>query len=70
MITLDRYKQNLKRVLVTVVLISTIYALGTQNGEQNILDRWENRWFESDWYDTKSIEEFLYDTDYSIELGE
>ena len=53
MITLDRYKQNLKRVLVTVVLISTSYALGTQNGEQNILDRWENRWFESDWYDTK-----------------
>ena len=70
MITLDRYKQNLKRVLVTVVLISTSYALGTQNGEQNILDRWENRWFESDWYDTKSIEDFLYDTDYSIELEE
>ena len=62
--------KNLRRILVTVVLISTSYALGTQNGEQNILDRWEKRWFESDWYDTKSIEDILYDTDYSIELGE
>ena len=65
-----KLNKNLKRVLVTVALVSTSFALGTQNGEQNILERWENRWFESDWYDTKSIEEFLYDTDYSIELGE
>ena len=65
-----KLNKNLKRVLVTVALVSTSFALGTQNGEQNILDRWENRWFESDWYDTRSIEDFLYDTDYSIELGE
>ena len=65
-----KINKNLRRVLVTVALVSTSFALGTQNGEQNILNRWENRWFESDWYDTKSIEDFLYDTDYSIELGE
>ena len=64
-----KLNKNLRRVLVTVALVSTSFALGTQNGEQNILNRWENRWFESDWYDTKSIEDFLYDTDYSIELG-
>ena len=65
-----KLNKNLRRVLVTVALVSTSFALGTQNGEQNILNRWENRWFESDWYDTKSIEDFLYDTDYSIKLGE
>ena len=65
-----KLNKNLRRVLVTVALVSTSFALGTQNGEQKILDRWENRWFESDWYDTRSIEDFLYDTDYSIELGE
>ena len=65
-----KLNKNLKRVLVTVALVSTSFALGTQNGEQNILERWENRWFESDWYDTRSIEDFLYNTDYSIELGE
>ena len=65
-----KLNKNLRRVLVTVALVSTSFALGTQNGEQNILNRWENRWFESDWYDTRSIEDFLYDTDYSIELGE
>ena len=65
-----KLNKNLRRVLVTVALVSTSFALGTQNGEQNILNRWENRWFESDWYDIRSIEDFLYDTDYSIELGE
>jgi len=65
-----KLNKNLRRVLVTVVLIGTGYTLGIQNGEQNILDRWENRWFESDWYDTRSIEDFLYDKDYSIKLGE
>ena len=65
-----KLNKNLRRALVTVALVSTSFYFGTQNGEQNILDRWENRWFESDWYDTKSIEDFLYDTDYSIELGE
>ena len=57
-----KINKNLRRVLVTVALVSTSFYFGTQNGEQNILDRWENRWFESEWYDTKTIEEFLYDT--------
>jgi hypothetical protein len=65
-----KLNKNLKRVLVTVALVSTGFALGTQNGEQKILDRWENRWFESKWYDLQSIEDILYDIDYSIELGE
>lgn len=65
-----KLNKNLKTALITVVLVGTSYTLGTQNGEQNILDRWEDRWFESDWYDTRSIEDFLYDKDYSIELGE
>ena len=65
-----KINKNLRRVLVTVALVSTSFALGTQNGEQKILDRWENRWFESKWYDLQSIEDILYDKDYSIELGE
>ena len=65
-----KINKNLRRVLVTVALVSTGFALGTQNGEQKILDRWENRWFESKWYDLQSIEDILYDIDYSIELGE
>ncbi len=65
-----KLNKNLKRVLVTVALVSTGFALGTQNGEQKVLDRWENRWFESKWYDLQSIEDILYDKDYSIELGE
>ena len=65
-----KLNKNLRRALVTVALVSTSFALGTQNGEKNILDRWENRWFESKWYDLNSIEDILYDKDYSIELGE
>ena len=59
-----KLNKNLRRVLVTVALVSTSFALGTQNGEQNILNRWENRWFESDWYDTRTIEDFLYDKEF------
>ena len=65
-----KINKNLRRVLVTVALVSISFALGTQNGEQNILNRWENRWFKSKWYDLQSIEDILYDKDYSIELGE
>jgi hypothetical protein len=61
---------KLKRTVFTVSLVIVSFMLGTKSGEQTILDRWENRWFESDWYDTRSIEDFLYDKDYSIELGE
>ena len=59
-----KLNKNLKRVLVTVALVSTGFALGTQNGEQKILDRWENRWFESKWYDLQSIEDILYDKEW------
>ncbi len=65
-----KINKNLRRVLVTVALVSTSFYFGTRNGEQNILDRWENRWFESDCYDLQSIEDIIYDKDYSIELGE
>ena len=65
-----KINKNLRRVVVTLVLISAGFVFGKQTGEQEILNRWENRWFESDWYDTRSIEDLLYDTDYSIELGE
>ena len=65
-----KINKNLKRVLVTLALITIGFTVGKQQGEQEILDRWEDRWFDSDWYDTRSIEDFLYDKDYSIELGE
>ena len=55
--------------MITLAVIGTSYSLGKQQGEQTIIDRWENRWFESEWYDTQSIEDILLDTDYSIELG-
>ena len=59
-----KLNKNLRRVLVTVALVSTGFALGTQNGEQKILNRWENRWFESKWYDLQSIEDILYDSEW------
>ena len=65
-----KINKNLKSMLVTLAIVGTSYAIGKQQGEQTILDRWEDRWFESEWYDIRSIEEFLYDTDYSIKLGE
>ena len=67
-----KINKNLKSMLVTLVIVGTSYAIGKQQGEQTILDRWEDRWFESDWYDTRTIEEFLYDTEdgYWISLGE
>ena len=67
-----KLNKNLKRVLVTCALITAGFTVGKQQGEQTILDRWEDRWFESDWYDTRTIEEFLYDNEdgYWVELGE
>jgi hypothetical protein len=59
-----KLNKNLRRALVTVALVSTSFYFGTQNGEQNILDRWENRWFDSEWYDHKSIEDILYDKEW------
>ena len=65
-----KIKENIKKAVVTIVLVTTSFIAGHQNGEQEVLNRWEDRWFDSDWYDTRSIEDFLYDKDYSIELGE
>ena len=65
-----KINKNLKRVLVTLALITAGFTVGKQQGEQTILDRWENRWFDSEWYDYRSIEDILYDKDYSIKLGE
>jgi hypothetical protein len=57
-----KLNKNLKRVLVTLALIAVGFTAGKQQGEQEILNRWENRWFDSEWYDYKSIEEILYDS--------
>ena len=65
-----KINKNLRRVVVTLVLISAGFVFGKQTGEQEVLNRWENRWFDSDWYDTRSIEDIIYDKNYSIELGE
>ena len=65
-----KINKNLSTALITIALVGTSYGLGKQQGEQTIIDRWENRWFESKWYDLESIEDILYDKDYSIELGE
>ena len=65
-----KINKNLRTALITIALVGTSYGLGKQQGEQTILNRWENRWFESDWYDLQSIEDILLDTDYSIELGD
>jgi hypothetical protein len=65
-----KINKNLRTALITIALVGTSYGLGKQQGEQIIIDRWENRWFESKWYDLQSIEDILYDKDYSIELGE
>ena len=55
---------KLKRTVFTVSLVIVSFILGNKNGEQTILDRWENRWFESEWYDYKSIEDILYDSEW------
>ncbi len=57
-----KINKKLRDSIIGCMLIGASFTLGIQWGEQNILDRWENRWFTSEWYDTKTIEEFLYDT--------
>ena len=57
-----KINKNLKSMLVTLAIVGTSYAIGKQQGEQEILNRWENRWFDSEWYDYKSIEEILHDS--------
>tara|TARA_B100000965_G_C19130463_1_gene557256 strand:- start:130 stop:330 length:201 start_codon:yes stop_codon:yes gene_type:complete len=65
-----KLNKNLRRVIITMALIGAGFAFGKQQGEQEILNRWEDRWFDSEWYDYRSIEDILYEKDYSIELGE
>ena len=57
-----KINRKLRDSIIGCMLVGASFTLGIQWGEQNILDRWEDRWFESEWYDTKTIEEFLYDT--------
>ena len=57
-------KYKLNKILITLGLIGTGFILGNENGKQVILDRWDDRWFESDWYDKNSIEDILKDQAY------
>ena len=50
-----KINKNLRTALFTIAIIGTSYGLGKQQGEQTIIDRWENRWFDSDWYDKLSL---------------
>jgi len=59
-----KLNKKLRRVVVTLALIGIGFVYGKQTGEQVILNRWENRWFESEWYDYKSIEDILYDSEW------
>ena len=59
-----KINKNIKRVLVTLALITVGFTAGKKQGEQEILDRWEDRWFDSEWYDYKSIEDILYDKEW------
>ena len=53
-----------KRQLVTLALVGAGFLLGNESGKQTILERWENRWFDSEWYDYRSIEDILKDQAY------
>ena len=57
-------KYKLNKVLITLALIGTGFIIGNENGKQVILDRWDERWFDSDWYDKNSIEDILKDQAY------
>tara|TARA_Y100000401_G_scaffold105621_1_gene98404 strand:- start:55 stop:264 length:210 start_codon:yes stop_codon:yes gene_type:complete len=59
-----KLNKKIRRVVVTLALIGIGFVYGKQTGEQVILNRWENRWFESEWYDYKSIEDILYDSEW------
>tara|TARA_R100001594_G_C3858819_1_gene220352 strand:- start:328 stop:519 length:192 start_codon:yes stop_codon:yes gene_type:complete len=48
-----------KRQLVTLALVGAGFLLGNESGKQTILERWENRWFDSEWYDYRSVEDIL-----------
>ena len=48
-----------KRQLVTLALVGAGFLLGYESGKQTILERWENRWFDSEWYDYRSVEDIL-----------
>ena len=59
-----KLNKKIRRVVVTLALIGIGFVYGKQTGEQVILNRWENRWFESEWYDYKSIEDILYESEW------
>jgi hypothetical protein len=41
-----KINKNLRTALFTIAIIGTSYGLGKQQGEQTIIERWENRWFD------------------------
>jgi hypothetical protein len=47
-----------KKLFITLVLIGTGFIMGNENGKQEILERWENR-FDSDWYHWQDVETFI-----------
>ena len=51
-------KRN-KKLFITLALVGAGFVIGNETGKQTILDRWENRWFDSEWYDYRSIEDIL-----------
>ena len=48
-----------KRQLVTLALVGAGFLLGNESGKQTILERLENRWFDSEWSDYRSVEDIL-----------
>tara|TARA_R100001594_G_scaffold128940_2_gene167403 strand:- start:96 stop:278 length:183 start_codon:yes stop_codon:yes gene_type:complete len=53
-----------RKAFITVAFVGMGFLLGHESGKQTILDRWENRWFDSEWYDYRSIEDILKDQAY------
>ena len=53
-----------KRQLATLALVVCGFLLGNESGKQTILERWENRWFDAEWYDYRSIEDILYEKEW------
>jgi hypothetical protein len=53
-----KINKNVKTAFITIALVTTSFVLGHQNGEKEILNRWENR-FDSDWYHWQDVEIFI-----------
>ena len=42
-----KLNKNLRTAFITIAHVTTSFVLGHQNGEQEKLKRWEDRWYES-----------------------